>query len=286
MNKIIMKMRKFLLSIALLLPYSLPAVAYDLNSLKKLEQLKHLEELEQLEKLQRLQRLQQLEHEAKTEESASDDPKYYVRLYAGCSSCIQGEPNIPASFDHSSRNFLTQLSNFANQHASSPTFGLAVGMYCTKSIRLEATLNYTKEMVFGCDMCFNTTEGQIKLENVPLGTVMKAIADLTSTSLPSALVECKLYWDMFSGSIGSVFATGGVCAQYLFTDTETPINNRAILPGSTVGLGAAINITKSISLTVELNGVYLSSSHLHYGDNVKVESWYGYNSVAGLKYNF
>ncbi|KJW06716.1 hypothetical protein OTUT144_1252, partial [Orientia tsutsugamushi str. UT144] len=67
MNKIIMKMRKFLLSIALLLPYSLPAVAYDFSDFKKLEQ---LEQLEQLKQLKQLQRLQQLEQESKIEELA------------------------------------------------------------------------------------------------------------------------------------------------------------------------------------------------------------------------
>lgn len=277
-----MKMRKFLLSIALLLPYSLPAVAYDLSDLEKLEQLKRLEELDRLKKLQRLR---QLEHEAKTEESALDDPKYYVRLYAGRSSCIQGEPNIPASFDSLSASFLSVLGNLAKENAHSPTVGLAVGMYCAKSIRLEATFNYTKNIVFGCDMYLNTNEGKIKIENVPLGAFIKAIADSTSISFPSFSVESKLYWDIFSGNIGLVFVTGGVCIQSLFTDTETPMSNQ-FLPGSILGVGAAINITKSTSLTVELNGIYLSSSHLHYGDNVKVESWYGYNSVVGLKYNF
>lgn len=282
MNKIIMKMRKFLLSIALLLPYSLPAVAYDFSDFKKLEQ---LEQLEQLKQLKQLQRLQQLEQESKIEELAFRT-NYYFRLYGGQSSCIPGELDIPASVDYSSRRFFTQLSNFADQYASSPAVGMSVGMYCTKSLRLELAFNYTQDMVFGCDMDLNTTEGRIKLKNIPLGAVTKAIANLASISLPSVSLECRLCWDLFSGSFGSFFVTGGMCMQSLFTDTETPINNKAILPGSIVGVGAAINITKSVSLTVEVNGIYLSSSHWDCNENIKVEGWYGYNSLVGFKYNF
>lgn len=272
-------MRKFLLSIALLLPYSLPAVAYDLSDLKKLEQ------LEQLEQLKQLQRLQQLEQEAKIGKLMYV-PNYYFRLYGGRSSCIREGSDIPASVNASDHRILSCLISFANQYANSPTVGLSLGMYCTSSLRLELAVSYMQNMIFGCDVDLNTTRGWIKLQNVPLGACIKAIANLTSTSLPSVSVECKLYWDLISGSLGSFFVTGGICAQSLCGDTTTLTNNKVIFPGSILGIGAAINITQNTSLTAEISGVYLNSSHLFSNENITIKSWYGYNSLLGLKYNF
>ncbi|WP_342638823.1 hypothetical protein QU600_000947 [Orientia tsutsugamushi] len=262
-------MRKFWLAIALSLPCSLPAVvAYDLSDLRRLEE---------LEKLKRLQHLQQLEQEEKI-------ASYYFRLYGGRSSCVQEELDLSASVDASDRRILTEISNFANQYANSPIFGLSLGMYCTRSLMLELSLSCMQNMIFGCDMDISTTRGLIKLKNVPLGACVKAIADLTETSIPSVSAECKLYWDMCSGSFGSVFVTGGICIQSIFGDA-TIINNKVILPGSTVGVGAAISITKNTSLTIEMNGTYLSSSHLFSNEDVKIEGLYGYNVLLGVKYN-
>ncbi|KJV76561.1 hypothetical protein OTSTA716_0726 [Orientia tsutsugamushi str. TA716] len=279
MNKIIMKMKKFWLAIVLSLPYSLPAVAYDLSDLKKLE------ELEKLEKLKQLQRLQQLEHEAKALELAYI-PSYYFRLYGGQSSCIPGGTDIPASVSTSDRRILSGLSDLANQYTNSLACGLSLGMYCTRSLRLELALNYMQDMIFGCDVDINTNTGWVKLKNVPLVAFIKAAANLVSISLPSSSLECKLYWDMFSGSFGSFFVSGGICMQSLFANAETLTQNKVLLPGSTVGLGAAINITQNTSLTIEVSGIYLSSSHLLDEEDIKIESWYGYNSLVGFKYNF
>nr|WP_231103123.1 hypothetical protein [Orientia tsutsugamushi] len=262
-------MRKFWLAIALSLPCSLPAVvAYDLSDLRRLEE---------LEKLKRLQHLQQLEQEEKI-------AGYYFRLYGGRSSCVQEELDFSGPVDTSDRRMLAETSNFANQYAHSPIFGLSLGMYCTKSLMLEVSCSYMKNMIFGCDMDISTTRGLIKVKNVPLGAFVKAIADLTETSIPSVSAECKLYYDICSGSFGSIFVAGGLCVQSTFGDT-TIINNKVILPGSTVGVGAAINITKNTSLTMEINGTYLSSSHLFRNEDVKIEGLYGYNVLLGVKYN-
>ncbi len=261
-------MRKFWLAIALSLPCSLPAVAYDLSDLRRLEE---------LEQLKRLQQLQQLEQEEKV-------ANYYFRLYGGRSSCVQEELDCSGPVDASDRRILVETSNFANQYANSPIFGLSLGMYCTRSLMLELSCSYTENMIFGCDMDISTTRGLIKVKNVPLGAFVKAIADLTETSIPSVSAECKLYYDIWSGSFGSFFVTGGICIQSIFGDT-TIINNKVILPGSTLGVGAAISITKNTSLTMEINGTYLSSSHLFSDENVKIESLYGYNVLLGVKYN-
>lgn len=264
-----MKMRKFWLAIALSLPCSLPAVvAYDLSDLRRLEE---------LEKLKRLQHLQQLEQEEKI-------AGYYFRLYGGRSSCVQEELDFSGPVDTSDRRMLAETSNFANQYANSPIFGLSLGMYCTRSLMLELSCSYTKNMIFGCDMDISTTRGLIKVKNVPLGAFVKAIADLTETSIPSFSAECKLYYDICSGSFGSLFVAGGICIQSIFGDT-TIINNKVILPGSTLGVGAAINITKNTSLTMEINGTYLSSSHLFSNEDVKIEGLYGYNVLLGVKHN-
>ncbi|WP_232489001.1 hypothetical protein [Orientia tsutsugamushi] len=263
-------MRKFWLAIALSLPCSLPAVvAYDLSDLKKLE------ELEQLKKLQHLQ--QQLEQEEKI-------LSYYFRLYGGRSSCVQEELDLSASVNASDRRIFTEVSNFANQYANSPIWGLSLGVYCTRSLMLELSLSYMQNMIFGCDMDISTTRGLIKLKNVPLGACIKAIADLAETSIPSVSAECKLCWDICSGSFGSLFVTGGICIQSIYGDTTT-MNNKVILPGSTVGIGAAISITKSTSLTMEINGICLSSSHVFRNENIKIESLYGYNVLLGVKHN-
>lgn len=268
-----MKMRKFWLAIALSLPCSLPAVAYDLSDLKKLE------ELEQLKRLQQLQQLEQ-------EEKIAGYSGYYVRLYGGRSSCVQEELDLSASVDASDRRILTEISNFANQYANSPIFGLSLGMYCTRSLMLELSLSYMQNMIFGCDVDINTTRGLVKLKNVPIGACAKAIADLTGISIPSVSAECKLYWDMCSGSLGSIFITGGICIQsIIFGVDTTTLNNKVILPGSTIGAGAAINVTQNTSLTISINGTYLNSSHLFRNEDVKIESLYGYNVLLGVKYN-
>lgn len=263
-----MKMRKFWLAIALSLPCSLPAVAYDLNDLKKLEE---------LEQLKKFQQLQQLKHE---EERAVS---YYVRLYGGGSSCVQEELDFSGPVDASDRSMFAEISNAANQYARSPIFGLSLGMYCTKSLMLEVSCSYMKNMIFGCDMDISTTRGLIKVKNAPLGAFVKAIADLTETSIPSVSAECKLYYDICSGSFGSIFVTGGLCVQSILGDA-TIINNKVILPGSTVGAGAAISIIKNTSLTIEINCIYLSSSHLFRNEDVKMECLYGYNVLLGVKH--
>lgn len=263
-----MKMRKFWLAIALSLPCSLPAVvAYDLSDFKKLEE---------LEQLKRLQHLQQLEQEEKI-------AGYYFRLYGGRSSCVQEELDFSGPVDASDRRMFAEISNFANQYAHSTIFGLSLGMYCTRSLMLELSCSYMESMIFGCDMDISTTRGLIKVKNVPLGAFVKAIADLTETSIPSVSAECKLYYDICSGSFGSIFVTGGLCVQSTFGDA-TIINNKVILPGSIVGVGAAISITKNTSLTIEMNGTYLSSSHLFRNEDVKMECLYGYNVLLGVKH--
>ncbi|KJV71101.1 hypothetical protein OTSTA716_2372 [Orientia tsutsugamushi str. TA716] len=267
-----MKMRKFWLAIALSLPCSLPAVAYDLSDLKKLEE---------LEKLERLQHLQQLKQEEKI-------ASYYFRLYGGYSSCVQEELDLSASVGASERSILREISNLANQYANSSTFMVSLGMYCTRSLMLELSLGYMQNMIFGCDMDINTTRGLVKLKNVPIGAFAKAIANLTGFSIPSVSAECKLCWDMCSGSFGSIFITGGICIQSIILGVgTTTLNNKVIfLPGSTIGAGFAINVTQDTSLTISINGTYLHSSHLLSNENVKIEGLYGYNLLLGVKHNF
>lgn len=272
-----MKMRKILLAIALSLPYSLPAIAYNLSDLEKLEK------LEKLEELKKLRRLQQLEQEAKTE-GLQFEPSYYFRLSAGGSSCVQEEPKIPASLSNAGN--LLLMSNLAKRHGHSFACGVSLGMYCTKSLRVELGLNYMQNMIFGCDMAVNTGGRWVKLKNIPLGVLAKVAGRLMSVSIPSAALECKLCWDVFSGSLGSFFVTGGACMQSLFTDPETQIEDQFVLPGNTVGIGAALNITQNTSLTLEVNAIYLTSSHLLEDANVKIESWYGYSSLVGVRYSF
>ncbi|WP_231840746.1 hypothetical protein [Orientia tsutsugamushi] len=260
-------MRKFWLAIALSLPCSVPAVvAYDLSDLKKLE------ELEQLEKLQRLQQLQQEENK----------PSYYVKLYAGRSSCVPSELDFSGLDNDPNLRILTEMINVANEYAHSPIFGLSLGMYCTRSLMLELSLSYMQHMIFGCDVSMNTPRGLIKFTNLPMGAFVKAIADLTESSFPSTSAAGKLYWDMCSGKLGSLFVTGGLCIQYV------QMQEKVFLPGGIVGVGAAINITESVSLNGEINCTYLSGSFssLLSNDSFKIESWYGYNMLLGIKYNF
>ncbi|KJV56629.1 hypothetical protein OCHUTO_0393 [Orientia chuto str. Dubai] len=232
--------KNLLLATVLLLLYSFPSLVYGINDLQE---------------------------------------NYYFKISAGMTK-PKGELNIESAKKILKADFYPEFQELKNAivNRNSTIYEISLGMYCTRSIRLEVGLQYVSNLSFGGDISL-VGNADIKINNYNIGA---------EEYIPTTAGMIKGYWhiiDLFN--IVSVFATGGIGAYGINISHEPMF----IVPGLLIGGGLSLSISR-INFDVECNYASLSVKNDLLPINSQslgkfmLHSLYGYNILGSIRFDF